>query len=206
MVGSMTFFVLNDAFMKALGAEWPLFQSLFIRGIGVVLVMLVLAAALGQLTVRLPRRDWLILLIRTLCEMGAAYFFISAIFNMPLADATTIMQSLPLTITMAGALFLGERVGPRRWAAIGVGFVGVILIVRPGFEGFSIYSVYVLITVVLITLRDMAVRQMSRSVPTVLTALLSAFGVMLLGAVGSVGEVWAPSTGQSLMQNSAIIE
>ena len=51
---------------------------------------------------------------------------------MPIANASAILQSLPLAVTLAAALFLGEPVGWRRYLAIGVGFVGVLIIVRPG--------------------------------------------------------------------------
>ncbi|WP_147126867.1 DMT family transporter [Shimia ponticola] len=194
MVVSMTAFTINDAFMKVLGGEWPLAQSIFVRGIGVVIFMLCLAAALGHLRLRLPRRDWMLIALRGVCEVAAAFLFISAIFNMPLADATAIIQTLPLTVTLAGAVFLGEPVGWRRMTAIVIGFVGVLLIVRPGFDGFSIYSVYALLAVAVITVRELASRQLSPKCPTMLAALGSASFVMVGGGLGSLGSDWVPWT------------
>ena len=54
---------------------------------------------------------------------------------MPIANASAILQSLPLAVTLAAALFLGEPVGWRRYLAIAIGFVGVLIIVRPGSDG-----------------------------------------------------------------------
>jgi len=190
----MTAFTLNDAFMKVLGTQWPLSQSIFVRGVGVVIFMLCLAGFLGHLRLSIPRRDWALICVRGVCEVAAAFLFISAIFNMPLADATAIIQTLPLTVTLAGAVFLGEPVGWRRLTAIAVGFVGVLLIVRPGFDGFSIYSVYALLAVAVITVRELASRRLSPRCPSMLAALGSATFVMAGGALGTMGEEWVPWT------------
>ncbi|MEO0665867.1 MAG: DMT family transporter, partial [Pseudomonadota bacterium] len=107
---------------------------------------------------------------------------------------TAILQTLPLTVTLAGALFLGEAVGWRRWGAILVGFAGVLLVVQPGGAGFTIYSLYAVAAVILITVRDMAARRMSRDVPSLLAALVGAAAVTLVGAVGSLTEEWQPLT------------
>ncbi|MEM1235063.1 MAG: DMT family transporter [Pseudomonadota bacterium] len=194
MVGSMTAFTVNDAFMKLLGSEWPVFQSLFIRGLFVVGMMAALSYAMGHIRRGIPRRDWQLVLLRSGCEALAAALFITAIFNMPLAEATAILQTLPLTVTLAGALFLGEKVGWRRWMAIAVGFIGVLLIVQPGTEGFTVYALYAVGAVIIITFRDMAAREMSDAMPSFLAALVGAVGVTAMGAAGSITEVWAPLT------------
>ena len=192
MVGSMVAFTVNDAFMKVLGTQWPVFQSLFIRGIFAVLIMLGLAWALGHLRWNFSCRDWRMVAMRTGCEAVAAALFITAIFNMPLAEATAILQALPLTVTLAGALFLGEKVGWRRWLAIGVGFIGMLMIVRPSMSGVSPYALCAVAAVILITFRDLAARQMSDDVPSLLAAAVGALGVMLIGALGSTTEEWVP--------------
>ncbi|MCT8159317.1 DMT family transporter [Pseudoruegeria sp. SHC-113] len=190
MIGSMTGFTLNDACMKSLSGEIPLFQAILLRGVVTTLAILLLARAMGKLTFRIPKRDRKMILLRTLVEVGAAYFFISALFNMPIANATAILQTLPLTVTLAGAVFLGEPVGWRRLSAIFVGFIGVLLIVRPGTEGFNIYSVYALIAVALVTARDLFARAVSPAVPSLTVAAAAAFGVTLLGAAGTAGSEW----------------
>lgn len=194
MVASMAAFTVNDAFMKALGLEWPLYQSIFVRGAFAVVFMGALVAALGQFRRGIDRRDWVLIYIRAICEGAAAVLFLSAVFNMPLAEATAILQTLPLTVTLAGALILGEKVGLRRWLAIVVGFAGVLLIVQPGGAGFSVYALCAVGAVLLITARDLVVRRMSDSVPSVLTALIGAIVVTAFAAVGTLGEAWAPWT------------
>ncbi len=190
MMAGMAAFTLNDTFMKTLSDELPLFQAIFLRGVATTLFLVALARGLGALEFDLVRRDWGIVLLRTLGEIGAAYFFITALFNMPLANVTAILQSLPLTITLAGALFLGEAVGWRRMTAIVIGFAGVLLIVRPGVEGFTLHSVYALASVACVTLRDLATRRLSPSVPSLTVAAVSAAGVMLFGAAGTAAQGW----------------
>lgn len=197
MMGAMAAFTLNDACMKALGEELPLFQAIFLRGAATTLLLLVLARVMGALRFDLPRRDWGLIGLRSLAEVGAAYFFITALFNMPLANATAIIQTIPLSVTLAGALFLREPLGWRRLTAILVGFAGVLLIVRPGTDGFTVFSLYALVSVVFVTLRDLATRQLSREVPSLTVALTAAAGVAMFGAVGTAGSEWAPVTARS---------
>ncbi len=195
MMGAMASFTLNDAFMKAAGEELPLFQAIFLRGLGTTLFLLLLAHYLGALRFDLPRRDWGLVALRSGAEVGAAYTFITALFNMPLANATAIIQTIPLTVTLAGALFLREPLGWRRLTAIVVGFGGVLLIVRPGTEGFTIYSVYALASVFFVTLRDLATRRLSPRVPSLTVALAAAASVALFGALGTAGTAeWVPVT------------
>ncbi len=200
MMASMASFTLNDACMKALSDELPLFQAIFLRGIATTILMYFLARALGGLTFRLPAREWRLIALRTLTEIGAAYFFLSALFNMPIANATAILQVLPLAITLAGALFLGEAVGWRRLTAILVGFSGVMLIVRPGFEGFNAYSINVLLAVAMVTARDLLARRLSADVPTMLVALINAVAVMVVFGIGTVFIDWQPVSATAALQ------
>lgn len=192
MMGSMAAFTINDAFMKSLSGTLPLFQVLFIRGVATTLMLVALSQAMGGLRGDLTRRDHQLVALRTVAEIGAAYFFISALFNMPIANATAILQVLPLTVTLAGALFLGEAIGWRRISAILVGFFGVLLIVRPGAEGFTFYSVYALIAVVCVTVRDLATRRLTAHVPSFLVALSASVGVTLFAGVTALGVEWRP--------------
>src|SRR6056300_623497 len=144
MMASMAAFTINDTFVKLLGATLPLGQILFLRGAATSVILLILCWKLRALGLRLQGRDWTIIAIRTLAEMAAAYFFLTALIHMPLANVTAILQALPLTVALAAAFFLKEEVGWKRFVAIGIGFVGVYLIVRPGGDDFTIYSVYAL--------------------------------------------------------------
>ncbi|ARE39532.1 Membrane protein [Rhodovulum sp. P5] len=200
MMGGMAAFTFNDACMKALSGEVPFFQALFLRGVGTIIFLFALALMLGGLRWRFPLRDWGLTVVRTLAEIGAAYFFITALFHAKLANVTAIIQAIPLSVTLAGALFLGERVGWRRWTAILIGFSGVLLIVRPGTEGFTIYSVYALIAVAFVTLRDLVTRRLSTAVPSMTVALVAAIGVTLFAGIGAAGGTWVAMSGASVLK------
>jgi S-adenosylmethionine uptake transporter len=200
MTLSMAAFTVNDACLKALSDELPLFQALLLRGIGVTILLTGLTFAKRQLTLDIARRDWGLIALRTAAEAGAAWFFITALFNMPIGNISAIMQAMPLSVTLAGALFLGEAVGWRRLAAILVGFVGVLLIVQPGSDGFTHYSVFALLSVACVTVRDLAARRMSRSVPSLLVATVAAVGVTAFAGVGAMFIDWQPVSGLAAAQ------
>lgn len=196
MVLGMAAFTVSDVAMKAVGMHLPLFQSVLLRGVLVSAAFLLIGLATGALAGRLAPPDRRLMALRVLGEVGCAWFFFLALFQMPLANLIAILQATPLAITLVGALFLGERVGWRRWALILVGFAGVLLIVRPGTEGFDRASAYALVSAAFIVLRDLATRRMSASIPSLRVAFWSAFGVTLFGAAGSLTEVWVTPTPQ----------
>lgn len=200
MMGAMCAYTLNDAFMKSLADEIPLFQAIFVRGLGAIVFLVFMCKVLGQLRFTFPARDWGLVILRTVGEIGGTYFFLTALFNMPIANVSAILQVLPLSVALAAALFLREPLGWRRLSAIIVGFCGVLLIIQPGGADFSAYSIYALAAVACVTLRDIAVRRMSRNVPSVFVALVAAVGVTGLGGVGSLFVEWQPFTALSGMQ------
>jgi len=200
MAGAMCAYTVNDAFMKALSDEMPLFQAIFFRGLAAVLFLTILCRMMGQLRFGLPARDWWLVVMRTAGEVGGTYFFLTALFNMPIANVSAILQALPLTVSLAAALVLREPLGWRRLTAIAVGFAGVLLIIQPGGADFSAYSIYALAAVACVTLRDIAVRRMSRDIPSVFVALIAAVGVTGLGGVGSLFVTWAPFTTTASLQ------
>ena len=71
MTGSMAAFTVNDAFMKLLGEELPLFQVLFLRGVGVLLFLTALTLRMGQMRWDLPRGDWVLILVRSVAEVAS---------------------------------------------------------------------------------------------------------------------------------------
>lgn len=205
MMAGQAAFVVNDACMKALSDELPLFQAIFLRGVATSLCLILLARAMGALRLDLSRRDWTFVGLRTVGEIAAAYLFISALFNMPLANATAILQALPLALTLAGAVFLRERVGWRRLLAILVGFLGVMLIIRPGPDGFNVYSFYALASVGCVTLRDLSTRQLSRDVPSLTVAVAAAVAVTVFAGVGSIWDEWRPVSQTAVLQLSGAV-
>ena len=194
MMASMACFTFNDTAVKLTGGALPLGQLLTLRGIFSTLLIFALARYLGALRFDLRWRDWMLVGIRSASEIAAAYFFITALMNMPLANVSAILQALPLTVTLGSALVFREAVGWRRAVAIGVGFVGMLLIVRPGPEGFNVWSLYGLAAVVSVTVRDLATRRLSPDVPGLTVTLSAAVAVLLFFAVFSLGETWQPVT------------
>jgi S-adenosylmethionine uptake transporter len=192
MIVAIAAFTVNDACVKMVAQNVPLFQMVFLRGVAATVFMSLLAYRMGAFRRTIPKRDRPLVALRVLAEVCVFVPFIIALTNMPLANVTAIMQALPLTITLAGALFLGEAVGWRRWAAIGVGFIGVLLIVRPGTDGFNGYSLLALLAVAGVTVRDLVTRRLSAQVPSLQVAALTAAGVCLLGLLGSLLEPWEP--------------
>lgn len=192
MMGSMAAFTLNDTFFKTLSGEVPLFQGIFLRGCLVVVLMTVLAFATGDLRRPIPAGDRKVIALRTLGEMGATICFLTALFHMPLANVTAILQSLPLFITLVGALLFGEQVGWRRWGAIIIGLFGVLLIVRPGGEGFDRFSLLALAAVGFVVLRDLSTRRLSPGTPSLSVALVGAVAITLMGGMVSATSDWVP--------------
>ncbi len=200
MMLSMAAFTFNDACMKAMSDVVPLFQAVFLRGIFTSLILIAAAVNLRAFKVALSRRDWMLIWLRSLAEVAAAYFFLSALFKMPIANVSAILQALPLTVTLAGALFFREQVGWRRMIAILIGFLGVLLIVKPGAEGFNSYSVLAVISVIAVTIRDLAARRLSHEVPSMTVALSAAVLVTVFGGLGALSQPWAPIGTTEAMQ------
>ena len=192
---SMAAFTVNDTFMKAVTQSLPLYQAIALRGVIAVTGLALLAAATGAFRYRLPRKDAGLILIRSLADVAATILFLTALLHMPLANLSAILQALPLAVTLAAALVYGDRIGWRRMVAILAGFVGVLIIIRPGTEGFDRYALLGLGSVLCVVVRDLAVRPLQGQVPSALVALGAGVSVMAMGWIGTTIEGWQPMTG-----------
>ena len=184
-------YVLNDAVMKLLFADIDFFQAIFLRGLVSLPPLLVLALMTKTLLQKYSAKNQRFMIIRILAEIGTTVTFLTALKHMPLANVTAILQSLPLAITMAAAIFLGESVGWRRWSAICLGFTGVLIIIRPGLAGFNSYSLLALAAVLLLTVREISTRQLDKKIPTVTVALSTTLGITVFAALMLIGDEWA---------------
>lgn len=184
-------FILNDSLVKLAGETMPLGQILFLRGMIASAVIGVVAWRLGAFDGWRRHLSWP-LFWRTFGEVAATLLYLSALMHMPIANASTIVQTVPLVITAAGAILFGEKVGIRRWMAILVGFLGIVIIVRPGAEGFNAWSLLTLASVGMIALRDMATRLIPGGTSTVFITAVASIAVMVVGAGFSATETWAP--------------
>ncbi len=186
MALSMAGFTLNDSVMKFVGSDFDLFQAIFIRGIFATFLIGLLAWRAGGFSKRPDKRDGRLIALRSVAELGATFCFLTALINMPLANVTAILQTLPLTVALAAFFVYGERFRWHRGIAILIGLVGVLFIVRPGTEGFNNYSLLALVAVLFITLRDLTARNLSRSVSSMLVAFITSLAITTASGLVSV--------------------
>jgi len=192
MTGCVSAYVINDAFMKLLFSEMALFQAVFLRSIITIPPVLAVAWITKTTILELSKHDKHLITVRVVAEILTTVAFLTALKHMPLANVTAILQALPLAITMAAALFLSEPVGWRRWTAILAGFVGVLIVVRPGLDGFNYYSLSALSAMVFVTIREIATRKLTSTVPTVTVVLATAIGSTLFAGIMLIGVEWQP--------------
>jgi len=178
---AMAGFTLGDAMVKMVASDLNTGQIIFIRGVMTATVILTVAWRMGALRpIRQLLDPWLA--VRTVSEILAAVTYIHALASLPLPNAAAILQALPLAVTMGAALFLGEKVGWRRWLAIAVGFAGVLVIIRPGAEGFTTASLLVVVSVVTAAIRDIATRKIRHDIPSLMISGVAALCVTTTGA------------------------
>ncbi len=199
MIAGQASFTANDTLIKLATAELPGGQAIFMRGVMAALMALTACVAMGVLNVERLRGLGRLLVLRNIGEIGATFFFLFALFNMPIATTTAILQSMPLAITAGAAIFLGEPVGWRRWLATLVGFIGVLIIIRPGGEAFNVWSILAVMSVGFTVLRDLSTRRIGRNVPAILLVLLSAVTVTLAASSFSLFETWIVPAPRSLL-------
>lgn len=188
---AMLAFVVNDSFMKALTQDLPLFQVITLRGLGASAALMALGYwREGNLRLWPTGDDRGTLALRTIAEVLATITFLTALVHMPLATLSAIMQALPLAVTLTAALLYRQAIPGKVWAAIGAGFIGVLLIIKPGFAGFDRWSVVGLMSVACVVLRDLSTRHVSEAMPSTTVAIWASLGVTLLGLFGGVIEGW----------------
>lgn len=194
MVAAMLGFAIEDAFIKTLSGALPIGQILMMLGLGGAIIFAIMVRIQGQ-------RLWNSALVhpavimRNLGELIGTVGFVTAIILTPLSTASAILQATPLVVTLGAALFLKEHVGWRRWAAIIVGFFGVLLIIRPGAAAFEPNSLFAVQGVFGLAIRDLATRR----VPKTITSMqLSTYAFAMLVPAGAIlmqfwGEAVVPS-------------
>jgi drug/metabolite transporter (DMT)-like permease len=130
MLAAVATFSMMDVTMKHLVATYPPMQVTFMRGLASLPLLIGAAGLFGQWQDLMPRR-WRLHLVRGLLSVVTLWGFVYAVKRLSLADAYTIFMSAPLLITALSMPLLGERVGPRRWAAVIVGLCGVVVVLKP---------------------------------------------------------------------------
>ncbi|MGP3696042.1 DMT family transporter [Rhodobacter sp. NSM] len=197
MVVSMAGFAMEDMFVKLSAADMPTGQILLFLGAFGAPLFWALARREGKAVLS---REVLAapILWRNLGEMVGTAGFVTSLALAPLSSVSAILQATPLAVTFGAALVLGERVGWRRWTAIAVGFLGVMVVIRPGAESFDLASLWAVVGVIGLAGRDLATRRVPASTSSMQIGAWAFLTVAVVGAgmlaVGG-GAVW-PSAGQ----------
>jgi len=197
VIGAGAAMMSADALAKVAVAETTLGQT--IAGRGLVACLILTAAGLMQGQIRWhPGLLSAPVVVRILAEVGAGISMVGALGFMPIANATAILQFIPLVTTMAAALLFAEQVGWRRWMAGLTGFAGVLLILQPGAAGFKWWSLLAVSAMLCMSTRDLATSRIDRSVPTLLIGAVSAGAVSIAGCGLATLTGWAPATARSI--------
>ncbi|MCL7715287.1 DMT family transporter [Stenotrophomonas mori] len=163
MLSAVAFFSLMDAGMKLLSAGYPILQVTMLRGAASLPFVLVWVLATAGPRSLVPVR-WGLHLLRGALGMTMIGCFVFALRDLPLSTAYSIYFVAPLLVAALSVPLLGERVGPRRWVAIGVGLLGVIVVLRPGVDGFiSIPGLMVLVAATAYAIAAITVSLLTRT-------------------------------------------
>lgn len=191
MLAAVGLFALMDAGLKLLSTHYPPFQVAALRGASSL--PLVLAWALATVPARsLWRVRWSLHVLRGVLGIAMMASFVYALRSLPLSTAYSIFFIAPLLITALSVPFLGEQVGPRRWIAIAIGLVGVLVVLRPTGEGvLSLAGLAVLLAALGYAVSAITVRVLARTDSTQ-AMVVWLMALMALGAGALAWQDWVP--------------
>ncbi|MFO1086378.1 MAG: DMT family transporter [Reyranellaceae bacterium] len=191
MSASVLVFIVNDALMKLAAESAPAVQAIGVRGAFATLWCALALLATGtwrQLgAVGHPQ-----ILLRGFLEAAAAFIFLIALFHIPFGIATAVNLSTPLILTVLAVLILREDVRWRRWSAVVVGFVGVLLVIQPKPSDLNAWTWVALAGTFFSAARDVLSHRLPRGVPTLVVTFATAIIVTLLGCGWALVEGWQP--------------
>lgn len=208
MVIAMALFALEDSLIKLMSATIPTGQILITIGLGGAAVFAGLAIAKHER----PLGLWMLqgaAGIRALCEAVATLGFVTALALVPISLVTTIIQASPLLVTLGAALIFKAPVGPRRWMAILIGLIGVLIVLRPFGSSFEPAALFAVIGVIFMSGRDLATRQIDKSISSTQLSVLGFLAIVPAGlaslAIFGQTPVMPDTYGNLLMLGAIII-
>lgn len=189
MVGGCGFFSANDAATKLAAQYLPVSEVVAIRAAFTLLFALLIIVWRKELDA-LPHIRNPYLILRAFIEAIAGVLIIYALSRMPIANLTAILLVQPFLMTIIGAVWLKESVGWRRWTAVGAGFFGMLLVMKPSTADFEAVSLIALLVAFLALARDLLVRKIRAEVPTTVISFSTALLAVPIGLLGAAVEPW----------------
>ncbi len=193
MLASVVVFIFNDALIKLAAETVPSVQSIGVRGLFATLwcaLALLATGAWRKMAYAVHPK----VMLRGGLEAGAAIIYLIALFQIPFAIATAVNLSTPLILTVLAVLLLKEDVRWRRWTAVGVGFVGVLLVIQPRPSDINGWTWVALTGTFLGAFRDI----IARHLPPLVVSFTTAITVALVGCAWALVEGWQPIDARAL--------
>ncbi|MDP2375395.1 DMT family transporter [Reyranella sp.] len=197
MSAAVVVFIFNDALIKIAAETVPAIQAIGVRGVFATLWVMLALAVTGAWR-QLGGVTHPYVLLRGVLEAASSIVYLIALFQIQFAIATAINLSTPLIFTALAVLLLKETVRWRRWSAVIVGFLGVLLVIQPRPGDIDVWAWVVLLATVLGVFRDVLGRYLPASVPTLVVSFTSAVAVALVGCAWTFVEGWQPMTAREI--------
>lgn len=186
MVLAMALFAMEDTLLKQVTSHLPVSEVLILFGAGGAVIFSLLTWQRGE---RIFNADLKhpALLIRAVFEVLGRLFFTLSLALTALSTTSAILQATPLLVTAASAVIFREKISGLRWALITLGFIGVLLVLRPGLDGFTPLSILAVIGMVGFAGRDLATRAAPKGLSY---AQLGVYGFAMLILSGAILLTW----------------
>ena len=188
MAGQLSF-SLNDSFVKLavieIGIDTSIFSIIFTRGS-------ITTILLGLYLIIFEKKNLISVLkikkfhIRGLYEVLTAIFFFTALIYLPISEVYTLLMTNPFFVTIFAFLFLKEKVGIRRWGAVIVGFIGVLVVINPQNFSFNYLFILPIISAIFLTIRDIATKSLATKTNSVEITFITALLITMFAGIGSI--------------------
>ena len=206
MVCAMALFAVEDTLLKQVSVRLPVSEILILFGLGGTVIFALLTWQRGERIFNANLKHPA-LLIRSFFEVLGRLFFTLSLALTALSTTSAILQATPLLVAAASAVIFREKIAKLRWALIALGFVGVLLVLRPGLDGFTPLSILAVLGMIGFAGRDLATRAAPKGLSY---AQLGVYGFAMLIVSGVIllawrGDVMVPTGYEAMMLIAAIV-
>ncbi|MGO4674680.1 DMT family transporter [Bosea sp. 2YAB26] len=191
MLLAMFLFTCNDALMKLAREVYPVGQAISLRAVFAVTTALAMIWMMGEGR-KLGEMFRPLVLLRGMIEAAIALIFIWSVAKLPLGNITAILMASPLIILVLAVALGIEKVGWRRTVAVAVGFIGVLVVIRPTPEHMNIAAIAALVSAILAAVRDLVTRRIGNHVPSTVISFTATIIVGLSAFALGFFETWVP--------------